>query len=373
MSRPAKAIVDLAAIRHNYQLAQKLTPNAQPLGVVKANAYGHGSVAVAKTLEPLAPILAVACIEEAIELRQAGIVKPILLLEGAFEADEIITASEQNFWLMASGIEQVEMIAQAKLDATQANLDATPSNALNVWLKADTGMHRLGLTGDQVKQSYARLKALPFVADDIVIATHFAAADELNSDFTQQQIDCFASMTEGLTAPVSLANSAGILAWPQAHGNYTRPGIMLYGSSPFPDAQVNADKLKTVMSLESEVIGVRTIEAGETVGYGRSWTAQRRSTIATVAIGYGDGYPRQMPNGTPVFINGQRAELAGRVSMDMITVDVTEIGTVNVGDNVELWGHNIPLNDIANCVGTISYELVTRMPLRTPRLYINAT
>lgn len=366
MSRPAKAIVDLAAVRHNYQLAQKLTPNAQALGVVKANAYGHGSVAVAKTLEPLAPVLAVACIEEAVELRQAGIVKPILLLEGAFEAEEIITARDQNFWLMASGIEQVEMI-------TRANLDETQGNALTVWLKADTGMHRLGLTGEQVKASYAKLKALPYVADDIVIATHFAAADELDSDFTSQQIDCFASLTEGLNTPVSLANSAGILAWPQAHGNYTRPGIMLYGSSPFPEPQVNADQLKPVMTLESEVIAVRTIEAGETVGYGRSWTAQRRSTIATVAIGYGDGYPRQMPNGTPVFINGQRAELAGRVSMDMITVDVTDIGTVNVGDNVELWGHNIPLNEVAGCVGTISYELVTRMPLRTPRLYINET
>lgn len=362
MSRPAKATVDLAAIRHNYQLAQQLAPNAQALGVVKANAYGHGSVAVAKTLEPLAPVLAVACIEEAIELRQAGIVKPVLLLEGVFEADEIVTASEQNFWIMASGIEQVELIANAAI-----------AEPVTVWLKADSGMHRLGLTDGQVQQAYARLSALAHVNNDIVIATHFAAADELDSDFTLQQINRFASMTEGLKTPVSLANSAGILAWPQAHGNYTRPGIMLYGSSPFAQAQANADQLKTVMTLASEVIAVRTIEAGETVGYGRSWIAQRRSTIATVAIGYGDGYPRQMPNGTPVFINGQRAPLAGRVSMDMITVDVTEIGTVNVGDNVELWGHNIPLNEVASCVGTISYELVTRMPLRTPRLYINAT
>ncbi len=362
MSRPAKATVDLDALRHNYQLAQSLTPNAKALGVVKANAYGHGSVAAAKVLEPLAPALAVACIEEALELREAGIRKPIVLLEGPFESSEVITASEQDFWLMAGGKEQVEMIAKT----------TSLPKPVTCWLKADSGMHRLGLMGDELRNSYHTLKALPHVADEIVVSTHFAAADELDSDFTQQQIACFADMTEGLNAPTSLANSAGILAWPEAHGNFTRPGIMLYGSSPFPAPQAHADQLKAVMSLTSAVIGLRTIEAGETVGYGRSWIAQRRSVIATVAMGYGDGYPRQMPNGTPVFINGQRAPLAGRVSMDMLTVDVTDINNVMVGDIVELWGKNVSVNEVADAVGTISYELLTRMPLRTPRLYVNA-
>lgn len=361
MSRPAKAIVDLAAVRHNYRLAQQLAPDAQTLGIVKANGYGHGAVAVAKTLEPLAPILAVACIEEALELRAAGILKPILLLEGAFEKSEIEIASRENFWLMVSGIEQVTCLAET---ATQ--------KPIHVWLKADSGMHRLGLQGEQLKHAYELLHPLKHINNDIVLATHFAAADELDSDFTLQQIQAFATLAEGLQAPLSMANSAGILGWPQSHGSYNRPGIMLYGSSPFESEQTNANQLQTVMSLTSEVIAVRTIDAGETVGYGRNWTAQRRSTIATVAIGYGDGYPRQAPNGTPVFINGRIVPLAGRVSMDMITVDVTELNDVVVGDNVELWGENLSVNRIADHAGTIGYELMTRMPLRTPRIYINS-
>ncbi len=361
MSRPAKATVDLAALRHNFQLAQSLSPKSNTIGVVKANAYGHGAVAVAKTLEPLTPLLAVACIEEAIELRQAGIAKPVLLLEGPFSDDEIVIAAEQNFWLMASGIEQVDRIARSR-----------PKSAVSVWLKADSGMHRLGLQGEQLKEAYQRLSTLDHVHSDIVLATHFAAADELDSDFTEQQIDTFANLAEGLNAPLSMANSAGILGWPQSHGHYNRPGIMLYGSSPFAHPQINGDKLQAVMSLTSEVIAVRQIKAGETVGYGRSWMAQRPSIIATVAIGYGDGYPRQVPNGTPVLINGQRASLAGRVSMDMITVDVTHLESVKVGDPVELWGKNLPLNTIADAANTIGYELVTRMPLRTPRIYVNS-
>ncbi len=361
MSRPAKAIVDLAAIRHNYQLAQRLAPKAKTLGVVKANAYGHGAIAVAKTLEPLAPILAVACIEEALELRASGIQKPILLLEGAFEKSELAIASRENFWLMASGIEQVRSIAETK----------TPQ-PIHVWLKADSGMHRLGLQGDQLIKAYRQLRSLEHVHDDIVLATHFAAADELESDFTEHQIETFSTLCEGLKAPLSMANSAGILAWPNSHGSFNRPGIMLYGSSPFETPQNNADQLQNVMSLQSEVIAVRTIEAGETVGYGRNWIAQRQSTIATVAIGYGDGYPRHAPNGTPVLINGRTVPLSGRVSMDMITVDVTELEQVAVGDPVELWGENLSINRIAKYAGTIGYELMTRMPLRTPRIYINS-
>lgn len=361
MSRPAQAIVDLAAIRHNYQLAQQLAPRAQALAVVKANAYGHGSVAVAKTLEPLAPALAVACAEEALQLRQAGITKPIALLEGAFSSAEVRLASEQDFWLVVASPEQLALIAAAEL-----------AHPVTVWLKVDSGMHRLGLTGAAVRDAYQRLKSLPQVCSKVVIATHFAAADELDSVYTQHQLDNFATMTAGLNAPVSLANSAAIMAWPAAHGDYTRPGIMLYGASPFLHPHPGGAGLQPAMTLQSAVIALRTIDVGETVGYGRSWTAQRRSTIATVAIGYGDGYPRQTPNGTPVWINGQRAPLAGHVSMDMITVDVTDLDGVQLGDRVELWGAHISLNEVAQRVGTISYELVTRMPARIPRVYVNA-
>jgi len=360
MSRPAQAIIDLAALRHNYQLAQRLAPNTQTLAVVKANAYGHGAVEAARALEPLAPVLAVACIEEAVELRAAGIHKPILLLEGAFEACELVTASEEGFWLMVSGAGQLEMLAEAKLAAP-----------VTVWLKADSGMHRLGFVGAELRQAYERLQQLGHVCDEIVLATHFACADELERDVTQRQMDEFTAMAAGIDAPCSLANSAAVLGWPATHSAYNRPGIMLYGSSPFAEPHPAADQLQAVMSLISTVIGVRTVEAGESVGYGGGWTAERRSVIATIAMGYGDGYPRMTPNGTPVLVNGQRCPLAGRVSMDMITVDVTDLEAVQLGDAVELWGKNLSLNEVATCVGTIGYELVTRMPLRTPRVYIN--
>jgi len=360
MSRPAKAIIDLAALRHNYQLAQSLAPNAKTLAVVKANAYGHGAVEAARALEPLSPVLAVACIEEAIELRAAGIRKPILLLEGAFEASELATASTENFWLMVSGTEQVGMLAEATLE-----------RPVTVWLKADSGMHRLGFIGAELREAYERLQALENVCDEITLATHFSCADELEREVTLQQMDAFKAMTQGIEAPCSLANSAAILGWPVAHSDYNRPGIMLYGSSPFAQSHPQADKLQAVMSLISTVIGLRTVEAGESVGYGGGWTAERRSVIATIAMGYGDGYPRMMPSGTPVLVNGQRCSLAGRVSMDMVTVDVTDLESVQVGDGVEFWGRNLPLNEVASCAGTIGYELVTRMPLRTPRVYIN--
>lgn len=360
MSRPAQAIIDLAALRHNYQLAQRLAPSAKTLAVVKANAYGHGAVAAARALEPLAPVLAVACIEEALELRAAGISKPILLLEGAFEACELLTASQENFWLMVSGTEQVEMLASAELQ-----------KPVTVWLKADSGMHRLGFIGSELREAYERLQRLENVCDEITLATHFSCADELERDVTLQQMKAFTAMADGIDAPCSLANSAAILGWPAAHSDYNRPGIMLYGSSPFDQPHPAADELKAVMTLVSTVIGLRNVEVGESVGYGGGWTAERRSVIATIAMGYGDGYPRTMPSGTPVLVNGQRCSLAGRVSMDMVTVDVTDLDAVQVGDPVEFWGRNLPLNEVAECAGTIGYELVTRMPLRTPRVYIN--
>lgn len=359
MARPAKATIDLNALRHNYQLACALAPDARSIAVVKANAYGHGASACARALEPLAPALAVACIEEALELRRAGIRKPILLLEGPFRADEIALAVEHNFWMMLSNSQQLQWVE-----------DARPQQPLTIWLKADTGMHRLGFQNGDFANAYRTLKALPHVNAEIVLASHFAAADELDRDFTNGQIAQFKAILPDDHAPISLANSAGILAWPESHGNWNRPGYMLYGATPLNQQHDNARALQPVMSLTSEVIAVRQVPRGDSVGYGCSWTAQRDSRIATVAIGYGDGYPRQTPNGTPILINGQQAALAGRVSMDMITVDVTDLDPVHVGDPVELWGKHLNVNVIAAQCKTIGYELLTRMPLRAPRIYI---
>lgn len=359
MARPAKAYVNLDALRHNYKLAARLAPDANNVAAIKANAYGHGAVAVAKALEPEVSVFGVACIEEALELRAAGIGKPILLLEGTFTDDEVVTAAQEDFWLMVENRRQLEAILNADL-----------KQPVVAWIKVDSGMHRLGVQPADVLSIYQALQDSPNVQPDIVLATHFACSDELDNDFTLRQIQRFKGAIGDIKAPLSMANSGGVLAWEVSHADWNRPGYMLYGSSPFAEPQENADQLKPVMTLKSAVISVRDIEAGESVGYGASWVAERPSRIATVAIGYGDGYPRHAVNGTPVLINGQRVPLAGRVSMDMITVDITDCPDVEIGVEVTLWGEDLPVNEIAEKAGTIGYELLTRMPLRTPRIYI---
>ncbi len=360
MARPAQARIDLAALRHNYRLALQLAPHSKAVPAVKANAYGHGAVDVARALEPLVPAFGVACIEEALELREAGIEKPILLLEGIFTADEVAVAAAENFWMMVENRIQLEALVDAEL--------ASPVSA---WLKVDSGMHRLGISPDDVRGFYNALRESANVKGDVVLATHFACSDELDNDFTARQIQCFKSAVEGIEAPLSMANSAAILGWQEAHADWNRPGYMLYGTSPFAHSHEHGDKLQPVMTLRSAVIGIREIGVGESVGYGSSWVSERPSRIATVAIGYGDGYPRHAPSGTPVLIKGRRMPLAGRVSMDMITVDVTDLNEVVIGDEVILWGPDLPVNEIAKQAGTIGYELITRMPLRTPRVYLD--
>lgn len=360
MSRPTKAIIDLQALRHNFMLAQSLAPQSKTIPMVKANAYGHGAIEVAGALADIAPAFGVASIEEAIELRQNGIEQPILLLEGIFSTDEVDLAAQHSFWLMVENRPQVEAI-----------LNATLARKVNVWLGIDTGMHRLGFQPDEIQTAYDDLCSSHNVSDEIVVTSHFACADELENQATLQQIKTFDLHlpTTKNTLLTSLANSAAILGWPQTYRDWQRPGYMLYGNSPFAQPQENADQLKPVMCLESAIISVRAISAGEPVGYTANWTAERDSTIATVTVGYGDGYPRHAPNGTPVLINGIRCPLVGRVSMDMITVDVTDLDAVAIGDRAVLWGPELPVNEIAEACGTIGYELLTRMPARVPRVY----
>ena len=360
MSRPTVAKIDLNALRHNYRLAQSLAPNSQTIPMVKANAYGHGAIEVATALATMAPAFGVACIEEALALRQAGIAKPILLLEGSFTADEVNVAAQNNFWLMVENRSQVEAIVTANI-----------AQQVSVWLGIDTGMHRLGFQGDDIQSAFNALSNSRNVSNDIVVASHFACADDLDNQATMRQIQQFElhMPTSQDTLATSLANSAAILGWPKAQGDWQRPGYMLYGNSPFNRPQQHADKLQAVMSFESAIISVRTIAAGESVGYTANWTADRPSTIATITVGYGDGYPRQATNGTPVLINGTRCPLVGRVSMDMITVDVTDIDA-QIGDRVILWGAELPVNEVARFCDSIGYELLTRMPARVPRVYL---
>ena len=364
MSRPSVVTVDIQALRDNFLLAQSLAPQSKTMPMVKANAYGHGAIPVAKALEDLAQAFGVACIEEALDLRKAGIKLPILLLEGTYSAEEVPVAAQENLWLMVENQPQVEAIVRAKINSP-----------VNVWIKLDTGMHRLGFPAQEAQTIFNQLSASQNVGEQIVLATHFAWADSLTESMTQQQLACFESSIEVIKKQnilQSLANSASILGWPQTQRDWQRPGYMLYGNSPFSKPQVNANKLQPVMTFSSAIISIRSVQEGESVGYTANWVADRTSQIATIAVGYGDGYPRQAPNGTPVLIQGKECPIVGRVSMDMITVDITDLAQApSIGEPVILWGPQLPVNKIATCCDTIGYELLTRMPTRVPRIYIN--
>jgi alanine racemase len=365
MSRPAKIIIDLAAIGANCRLAQSLAPHSKIVAVVKADAYGHGSAEVAKALEPQVEMFTVSCLEEAMILRENGLSKPILLLEGCFDKTELRCASNNQCEIVVHSCLQLEQLLNTILE--------TP---INVWLKIDTGMHRLGILPQEVESMYAKLSASANV-NNIVLMTHFAHADDVDGAHTGIQISRFEHCIQPIVThssqkvELSMANSAALLAWPQTRVDWNRPGIMLYGLSPFAEPNDAANKLIPAMDFESQVIALRNIASGESVGYGCTWTADRPSTIATVAVGYGDGYPRNAKSGTPVLINGSRAPLAGRVSMDLISVDVTDLSNVKIGDTAILWGKTLSANEVASWADTIGYELVTRMPKRVTRLFVN--
>ncbi|MFI8746164.1 alanine racemase [Pseudomonas sp. NPDC077186] len=354
--RPARALIDLDALRHNYQLARELS-GARALAVVKADAYGHGAVRCAQALEREADGFAVACIEEALALREAGIRAPILLLEGFFEAAELALIEQHQLWCVVHALWQVEAIEQASL--------GTP---LNVWLKLDSGMHRVGLHPADYPVAYRRLLASGKVSK-IVLMSHFARADEPDCPRTAEQLAVFQQAREGLTAEVSLRNSPAVLGWPQVPSDWVRPGIMLYGATPFEQAQAQAARLKPVMTLESKVISLRELPAGEPVGYGARFVSERPTRVGVVAMGYADGYPRHAPTGTPVAVDGQLTRLIGRVSMDMLTVDLTDLPQAGLGSRVELWGKQVLASDVALAAGSIPYQLFCNVR-RAPLLYL---
>lgn len=352
--RPARALIDLDALRHNYRMARELS-GARALAVVKADAYGHGAVRCAQALEAEADGFAVACIEEALVLREAGIRAPILLLEGFFEADELTLIEQHDLWCVVHAQWQVEAIEQARL-----------SRPITLWLKLDSGMHRVGLHPAEYQDAYRRLLASGKVSK-IVLMSHFARADELDCGRTAEQLAVFQQAREGLSAEVSLRNSPAVLGWPQVPSDWVRPGIMLYGATPFEAAQEQAARLQPVMTLESKVISVRELPAGEPVGYGARFIADRPTRVGVVAMGYADGYPRHAPTGTPVAVDGQLTRLIGRVSMDMLTVDLTDLPQAGLGSRVELWGKRVLASDVATAAGSIPYQIfcnLRRVPLQ---------
>ena len=351
--KAATALINSQALRHNLQVVREQAPTAKVVAVVKANAYGHGLLAVAKTLKE-ADAYAVARVEEALTLRSGGIVKPVILLEGFFSADDLPVLAANNLQTAVHSWEQLAALEQAELP-----------QPIRAWVKFDTGMHRLGVRPEEAEAFLQRLANCKNVIQPFNAMTHFSCADELENPATQEQIALFKALTEGLAGEFALSNSAGVLAWKEAHADWVRPGIMLYGISPFVD-RVGADHGQLpVMTLKSTLIAVRRAKAGEKVGYSANWTTPRDTWLGVVAMGYGDGYPRMAPNGTPVLINGRLVPTAGRVSMDMMTVDLGPDAVDKVGDEATLWGEGLPVEQVANYVGTIPYELITKL---TPRI-----
>lgn len=347
----AHAVVDRNALRHNLARVRAAAPGARVMAVIKANGYGHGAVRAAEALAG-ADAFAVACIAEAQELRAAGVTQPLVLLEGVFTVRELQWASLNRCECVVHTAEQVTLLEQTAVEWP-----------LPVWLKIDTGMHRLGVAPEQTAALAVRLDAAPAVAG-VRYMTHLACADERDSAATPAQLQCFDQAVASLPGEQSVANSAAILAWPAAHRDWVRPGIMLYGASPFPDSDgVQAD-LRPAMTLATQLIAVQQCRRGDRVGYGAAYECPDDMPVGVAAIGYGDGYPRHAPAGTPMLVNGRRAELIGRVSMDMLCVDLRGQPEARIGDPVVLWGDGLAVDEVARHAGTIAYELLCRVSPR---------
>lgn len=353
MLRPLKAVISPGAMAHNLNQVRERAPDAKVWAVVKANAYGHG---IRNAVEGFAGADGLALLEfdKAISLREQLPDSEILMLEGAFNHDSTRLAVERRLQLVVHDERQLQWLEQCNAP-----------RRLKVWLKFNCGMNRLGFTQASFRQAFERLVACP-VVERIGLMTHFANADQPGE--TDLPASRFHQACNNLPGQRSLANSAACILAPDSHANWVRPGIMLYGASPIADQSAQTLGLRPAMSLESELIAVQTLLPGDSVGYGATFTAGRPMKIGVVACGYADGYPRSAPTGTPVVVAGHRTRLVGRVSMDMLTVDLDPVPDAAPGAPVELWGSQVPIDDVARSAGTIGYELMCRISWRVPRV-----
>jgi alanine racemase len=352
MRNTVHAYVDLSALQANLVAIRRLT-KSRIMAMVKANAYGHGLIPPARALKD-ADGLGVARLDEAVQLRDAGIVQRILVLATLLSREDLALCSQKSI--------DVTVHDQRSFDIVSAQARSSP---LRVWLKLDSGMHRLGLDPETFVAFDRALAAHPGILERVHM-THFSDSDNNNQDATDRQIRCFQACHGGSTgALASLANSAAIVRRPDVHADWVRPGILLYGAE-FIDS---AASVRAIMSLRALILAVRKIQTEESVGYGGQWTSRRCSRIATVGIGYGDGYPRHASNGTPICVHGQRVPLVGRVSMDSLTIDLTDARGIDVGDEATLWGPELPVAEIAACAHTISYSLLAGLTSRVQRIY----
>jgi len=348
----AYAVLDLEAAAHNVQRVRDYAPNAKIMAVIKANGYGHGLLRIAEALQAV-DAFAVARVDEGIRLRKAGIKTRIAVLEGFTCAEELDELLHYQLDAVVHAFIQVEIFASR-----------TEQGQMAIWLKLDTGMNRLGFKPNQFNAVYQRLTQCSIIRQPINLMTHLANADDKQDATTLKQIRLFNDTLAGFATGLepknerSIANSAGILAWQEALSDWVRPGVMLYGISPFSDSTGEQLGLKPIMSLHSRLIAVKPITKGDKVGYSGLWVCEKSTILGVVAIGYGDGYPRHAKTGTPVLVNGQRVPLIGRVSMDMITVDLETQPDANPGDPVTLWGDGLVVEEIAHGADTIPYTLV---------------
>jgi alanine racemase len=346
LNRAARATIDTGALAHNLDVVRRAAPGRRVMAVIKANAYGHGIVPVARALGTV-DAFAVARMEEAVALREAGLDQRIVLLEGVFHPEQLALAGQLGLELVVHCPEQVDML--------EAGRDA---GRFRVWLKIDTGMHRLGFPPEAAAAAAGRLRGCASVTGELHYMTHLACADQRDDAMTAAQIRGFSELLAGVPGERTIANSAGLLSWPDSHADWVRPGIMLYGASPFAGETGEGLGLRPAMTLSSELIAVKTVKAGGRVGYGGTWTATEDTLIGVAAIGYGDGWPRRLSTGTPVLVGGHRCRLVGRTSMDMINIDLAAAADARVGDEVVLWGPGAPIEPLAEAAGTIAYELL---------------
>lgn len=351
MARPTSATIHIDALRHNLGQVRKLAPASRVMAVVKADGYGHGLERVARALSG-ADAFGVAALSDAERLRAAGLSQPIVLLSGFDAADDLPKLRELSVDTVVHHAAQLQMLEQS---------DGDP---IRCWLKVDTGMHRLGFAPEAVGEAYERLSKTKAVAEGIVLMSHLASSDEFDNRQTLDQLRLFGEATAGLPGERSLANSAAVLGWPDAYGDWVRPGGALYGISVV-DGKTGADfGLRPAMTLSTRLLAVNRIRKGEKVGYSATWECPEDMPVGVAAIGYGDGYPRHAPTGTPVLVNGRRAPIVGRVSMDLMTIDLRTQPEAKPGDPVVLWGEDLPVEEIGAAAGTIGYELTCSITRR---------
>ena len=355
MPRPTQAFIDLSALTHNLTIVRQYAPHARMMAILKANAYGHGLLHTASALKDVDGF-ALLELDAAICLRNAGYQQPILLLEGFFSTEELALFEQYQLSAVIHHTEQIAMLSGSKY------------HKMDLFIKINTGMNRLGLALEQFPQTIKQLTGSQY-ANRITLMTHFACADDpAEEENVMRQLESFEAVTKGCGYPRSLANSAAIIRYPQTHTDWVRPGIMLYGASPFSDKTALELNLQPAMTLSSRIIAIHELKTGDRVGYHGLFQADHPMRIGIVACGYADGYPRHAPTNTPVLVNNQRSRLLGRVSMDMLAVDLTGIENEGLNSPVVLWGKEISVDEVAQNAGTTSYELLCALAPRVERI-----